>query len=80
MAESIKGILQVKQIPFTRALHEVGTASLDLKEWTGQTSSPVLAWNDERPRTIWNSRSALPGRAAGAAAAADPGGGPGSAC
>ena len=53
-AESIKGILYVKKIPFTRALHEVGTASLDLKEWTAQTSSPVLAWNDERPRTIWN--------------------------
>jgi glutathione S-transferase len=63
-AESIKGILQVKQIPFTRALHEVGTASLDLKEWTGQTSSPVLAWNDERPRTIWNDQLYLAERLA----------------
>ncbi len=52
-AESIKGILYVKKLPFTPVLHEVGTPSLTLKEWTAQTSSPVVAWNDERPRSIW---------------------------
>ncbi len=63
-AESIKGILHVKRIPFTRVLHEVGTASLELKEWTAQTSSPVLAWNDERPRAIWNDQLYLAERMA----------------
>ena len=63
-AESIKGILHVKKIPFTPVLHEVGTASLELKEWTAQTSSPVLAWNDERPRTIWNDQLYLAERLA----------------
>ncbi len=52
-AESIKGILYVKKLPFSRVLHEVGTPSLALKEWTAQTSSPVVAWNDERPRSTW---------------------------
>ena len=63
-AESIKGILHVKQIPFVPVLHEVGTASLELREWTAQTSSPVLAWNDERPRTIWNDQLFLAERLA----------------
>jgi glutathione S-transferase len=63
-AESLKGILHVKKIPYVRALHEVGTASLDLKEWTAQTSSPVMAWNDERPRTVWNDQLYLAERVA----------------
>ncbi len=63
-AESIKGILHVKQIPYIRALHEVGTPSEDLREWTAQTSSPVLAWNDERPRTVWNDQLYLAERIA----------------
>src|SRR5215472_2784683 len=63
-AESIKGILHVKKIPYTRVLHEVGSASLELREWTAQTSSPVLVWNDERPRTIWNDQLYLAERLA----------------
>jgi hypothetical protein len=63
-AESVKGILHVKKIAFTRALHEVGTPSLELKQWTAQTSSPVLAWNDERPRTVWNDQLYLAERLA----------------
>ncbi len=63
-AESVKGILYVKKIPYVRALHEVGTASLELREWTAQTSSPVLAWNGERPRTIWNDQLYLAERIA----------------
>jgi glutathione S-transferase len=63
-AESIKGILHVKKLPFVRALHEVGTPSLELREWTAQTSSPVMVWNDERPRTIWNDQLYLAERLA----------------
>jgi len=63
-AESIKGILHVKKIPYVRALHEVGTPGLELEEWTAQTSSPVLAWNDERPRSVWNDQLYLAERLA----------------
>jgi glutathione S-transferase len=63
-AESIKGILHVKRIPFTWVAHEVGTASADLKQWTAQTSSPVLACNDERPRSVWNDQLYLAERLA----------------
>jgi glutathione S-transferase len=63
-AESLKGILHVKALPFTWVAHEVGTASDDLKRWTAQTSSPVLVWNDERPRTVWNDQLYLAERLA----------------
>jgi glutathione S-transferase len=63
-AESLKGILYVKKLNFTFVLHEVGTPSLALKDWTAQTSSPVLAWNDERPRSIWNDQLYLAERLA----------------
>ncbi|HZY60417.1 MAG TPA: hypothetical protein VFE56_11675 [Candidatus Binataceae bacterium] len=63
-AESIKGILYVKKLPFTRVSHEVGTPSLALAQWTAQTSSPVVAWNDQRPRTIWNDQLYLAERLA----------------
>jgi hypothetical protein len=63
-AESLKGILYVKRLNFTPVLHEVGTPSLALKEWTAQTSSPVLAWNDERPRSTWNEQLYLAERLA----------------
>jgi glutathione S-transferase len=63
-AESIKGILHVKRIPYTPVLHEVGTPGEELREWTAQTSSPVLAWNDERPRTVWNDQLYLAERIA----------------
>ncbi len=63
-AESLKGILHVKKIPYVRALHEVGTPSLELQQWTAQTSSPVMAWNDERPRTVWNDQLYLAERIA----------------
>ncbi len=63
-AESLKGILYVKKLDYVRALHEVGTASEDLREWTAQTSSPVMAWNDERPRTVWNDQLYLAERLA----------------
>jgi glutathione S-transferase len=52
-AEAAKSILYVKKLPFTLVLHEVGKPNLDLKQWTAQTSSPVIAWNDERPRSTW---------------------------
>ena len=51
--EALKGILHVKQIPHARIGHMFGSSTQTLAEWTAQDSFPVLAWNDERPRTTW---------------------------
>jgi glutathione S-transferase len=51
--EAIKGICQIKKIPFVRVRQEPGGANLALVEWTRQTSAPVAVWNDERPRSTW---------------------------
>jgi glutathione S-transferase len=52
-SEAAKGILQVKKLPFARGAMQPGGENADLVEWTGQNSAPVLAWEDERPRTGW---------------------------
>jgi hypothetical protein len=31
-----------------------GLPNEELQAWTGQRSAPVVAWNDERPRTGWS--------------------------
>lgn len=53
-SESAKGILYVKKIPYVKVRQELGGSNLALKEWTAQDSAPVMIWNDERPRDIWN--------------------------
>jgi len=50
-SEAAKGILHVKRLPFVRVRQELGGENRALAEWTGQTSAPVAAWNDEPPRT-----------------------------
>jgi glutathione S-transferase len=61
--ESCKGIFHVKGLAYTPvrtgdagspdvALGMGGTQS-ELVAWTGQSSAPVVAWNDERPRSSW---------------------------
>jgi glutathione S-transferase len=51
--EAAKAILQVKKLPFVRAAQQRGAANPELLEWTGQTSAPVAAFEDEKPRTGW---------------------------
>jgi glutathione S-transferase len=51
--EAAKAILWVKNLPFARVSQAPGGANAELAEWTGQTSAPVLACEDERPRTGW---------------------------
>ncbi len=51
--EALKGILHVKQLPHARVGHVFGSPTKVLKEWTAQDSLPVMAWNDEPPRTTW---------------------------
>src|SRR5438067_5410352 len=61
--ESCKGVFHVKGLEYVAvrtgnegssdlALGMGGTQS-ELFEWTGQSSAPVVAWNDERPRATW---------------------------
>ncbi|MDK1023616.1 MAG: hypothetical protein QGD92_05220 [Gammaproteobacteria bacterium] len=51
-SEAARGILYVKGLEFVRILEGQAEESL-LQEWTGQTSKPVLVWNQERPATGW---------------------------
>ncbi len=52
-AEGIRGILDVKKIPYTRGLFEIGSDHADLIAWTAQASAPAIAWNDELPKSNW---------------------------
>ncbi len=52
-AESIRNMLDLKKIPYTRALFELGGDHGDLVAWSAQDSVPVIAWNDEHPKSNW---------------------------
>jgi len=52
-AEAVKGILHVKKVPFTRVRHDRADYA-SLIRWTGQSSAPVMVYNDERPRSVWS--------------------------
>ncbi len=52
-SEAAKSICQVKKLSFVPVAQDVGGANPELKAWSAQTSAPVVAWNDERPRSIW---------------------------
>lgn len=62
--EACKGIYHVKGLDYTPvrssnegasdALVGMGGSQSELIEWTAQSSAPVVIWNDERPRSIWN--------------------------
>lgn len=53
-SEAAKCILDVKKIPYVKVRQELGGANVALTQWTAQAAAPVMAWNDERPRSIWN--------------------------
>ena len=53
-AEAAKAGFEGKRIPYTRVIQRVMAPNAELQRWTGQTSAPVAAWNDERPRTTWS--------------------------
>ncbi len=52
-AEAIKGICDVKKIPYTRVRFEIGSDHAALINWTAQASAPAIAWNDELPKSNW---------------------------
>ena len=53
--ELAKNIFHVKGLAFTPVAQLAGQPNDALREWTGQTSAPVAIWNDEPPRSSWES-------------------------
>lgn len=51
--QAAKGILEIKKIPFVRAHQDGDDPDTLLKDWTGQRSYPVVAYERERPRSGW---------------------------
>lgn len=52
-AEGIRGVLDYKGIPYTRGRFEMGDDHSALIAWTAQASVPVIAWQDELPKSAW---------------------------
>ena len=46
-----KAIVDIKKLSYLAVSQEVGGENTALRDWTGQVSAPVLAWNDEPPCT-----------------------------
>lgn len=49
--EAAKYFLAAKRLDYTPVEQVGGAENAALREWTGQTSAPVAAWNDELP--VW---------------------------
>src|SRR4051812_19943346 len=52
-SQAAKGIFEIKGLPFVPATRDASDPDPLLREWTGQESLPVVAYEDERPRTGW---------------------------
>jgi len=53
--EAVKAVFGVKGIDYTPVAQEVGGENRALLAWTGQTSAPVVALDDEPVRITWES-------------------------
>jgi hypothetical protein len=53
-SEAAKGVLHVKKLPFVKVRQELGGENRALLDWTAQASAPVMVWNEEWPRSLWN--------------------------
>jgi len=63
-SEAAKGILYVKQLPYTKVRQELGGENLPLLRWSAQTTAPVFVYESERPRSLWNDQLYLAERLA----------------
>jgi len=52
-SQAAKGIFEVKKIPYLLVHASPQDPPELLREWTGQESYPVAAWERERPRSGW---------------------------
>jgi glutathione S-transferase len=55
--EAAKYIFAAKKLPYIAAEQIGGGENAELRAWTGQTSAPVAAWNDEPP--VWTMNDIL---------------------
>ncbi len=53
-SQAAKGIMEVKKIPYLRVHSMPDDPPELLREWTGQESYPVAAWEQERPLSGWS--------------------------
>lgn len=53
-SEAAKSILHIKKIPYVKVRQELGGENRALLDWTAQASAPVMVWNEEWPRSLWN--------------------------
>ncbi|MBK7951926.1 MAG: hypothetical protein IPK00_25025 [Deltaproteobacteria bacterium] len=51
--ECIKAVYHVKGLDYRPVAQKMGEPNEDLRDWTGQTSAPVAAYDDERIRISW---------------------------
>ncbi len=51
--EAAKALFHVKKITYTKVAQRPGRSDAELRAWTAQTSAPVAAYEDERPRSGW---------------------------
>jgi glutathione S-transferase len=54
--ECIKAVYHVKQLAYQPVAQLMGEPNEDLRAWTGQTSAPVAAYDDERIRIGWENK------------------------
>ncbi len=56
---AIRAILDIKGIDYIPVAQDPGGENKPLKDWTGQTSAPVVVFNDDRARVHWSEMLAL---------------------
>jgi hypothetical protein len=62
--EALKGLLNVKRVPYTPVRQVAGEPNDDLRDWTGLRNAPVAVLDDEPPRSHWADLIALAERLA----------------
>jgi glutathione S-transferase len=51
--QAARSLFEIKGVPFRRVARLPSDPPGLLEAWSGQASFPVVAWNDERPRSGW---------------------------
>jgi hypothetical protein len=53
--ECVKAVYHVKGLAYQPVAQLMGEENAELRDWTGQTSAPIAAYDDERIRISWES-------------------------
>ena len=52
-SQAAKALIEYKGLDYAIGSQIIGGDNTELVDWTHQNSGPVVAWNDERPRSHW---------------------------